>query len=197
MPTSRERRAEYLFAAYIAGGDVGRPYSLEDFACDLVAAGVKISLGTLKRYSVDYSWQERASHVWALRSTQRAPEQQRVALAAEGRRNRVGQALLGVGGRALQSLLEDDARVRTMRAGDIARILDLGMRADGQSAATLQSVTDLNVQIWNDVTVSVMRIFSEVNAEPGTESRALQFAERLDELVTARLRAAREHGDSR
>jgi len=190
--SARERRADLLFAAYVAGGDSSSHYSLEAFARDLEAAGTKVSLGTLKRYSADFDWQARAEKLWASRQTERLPEIQRAAQAAELRRNRVGRALLGAGGRGLQALLEDDQRVRSMRPGEIARLIDLGVKVDLQAAEALQSRRDLIVAAWNDVIINVIRIFNDANAHPTPSQRASRFAEALDALATERINAADE-----
>jgi len=188
---ARARRADYLFAAYVAGGVGKRVYPLHEFLTDLQAVGIDVSLGTLKRDSTESAWQARAKSAWRTQQAEQIPELHRAVRAAELRCSRIAGTLLDVGGRALQEILDDEDRISALHPAFIARFLDLGVRVDRQTAETVQSLHDLTVDIWNDVLLSVVRIFLEINVDPIPESRAASFGELLDALATDRIRAAR------
>ncbi|MCH7630554.1 MAG: hypothetical protein IIC07_01505, partial [Proteobacteria bacterium] len=53
---------------------------------------------------------------------------------------------------------------------------------------------DIAIDVWNDVVVRVVKIFTDINEEPEPEARARLFARGIDALVSDRLSRVRGGG---
>lgn len=177
-------RARMLLSLYV---QMGPRRSLARLHQQLQTFGVRLSLATLKRYSARYGWQSEIASISAA-----AREGQRKAAIAEltamnDRHGQLARALQGAGGSALQRLLGSDARLANLKPGDIARLIELGLKAERQALAEVSDRHEMAVAVWNVVVADVVEIFTEVNAEPDPGMRVRSFARSVDRLVDKRL----------
>ncbi len=185
-------RAELLFFVYYQR----RPdRSLKGLHADLKTMGVSISLATIKRHSKKYRWQERIADLDAEVRQQQSQCGVEDVLAMNERHTQLARALQGAGGSALQRLLASETRLGDLKAADIARLVELGLRAERRAVGASSDRREIATEIWNDVVISVMQIFTEINQEPDPDVRSQRFALRIDRLVDARLAKVAEKGD--
>ena len=181
-------KADLIFHVYYQQGP---DRSIRRLHSDLKTMGVSISLATLKRYSKKYRWQQHIADLDAEASQQQTQRAVEDVDAMNERQAQLARAVLGAGGSALQQLLANAARLGSLKAGDIVRLIDLGLRAVGASSDR----REIAVETWNDVVTSVVKLFTEINQEPDPDIRAQRFALRIDRLGTARLAEVAEKGD--
>jgi hypothetical protein len=177
-------RARTSFLLYY---QLGPERSLRRLHQQLQALGVRISLATLKRYSRRFSWQQQVASLDA-EAEQRRRERslQQVATMLE-RHAQVARAVQGAGGSALQKLMSSDRRLAEMRPSEIARLLDLGLRAERTAFAETADRHEIAVAIWNVVISDIVRLFKKVNEEPDPGVRARLFARGVDRIVDEHL----------
>lgn len=163
----------------------------------LAAVGVHISLATLKRYSRDFRWQNQLAALEA--EAAQNQQQQGVAqlLAMQQRHAQLARAAQGAGGSALQKLLQSAHRLATMRPGEIARLLELGLRAERSAVGESTDRRSIEVAVWNSVTTDVVSLFKEVNDEPEPEARARLFARGVDRIADQHLEALADEEEDR
>lgn len=184
-------KAELVFAVYYEGGP---DRSIRRLHSDLKTMGVSISLATLKRYSKKYRWQERIADLDAEARQQQNQRSVEGVLAMNERHTQLAQALQGAAGSALRQLLANDSRLGGLKASDIVRLLDLGLRAELRAVGASSDRREIAIETWNSVVTGVMRIFNEINKEPESDMRAKRFALRFDRLVDERLAEVAEKG---
>jgi hypothetical protein len=155
----------------------------------LTASGVSVCLSTLKRYSATFGWQERLSEFDVETRKRRLDRGVEDTLAMHDRHAQLARAVQGAAGSALQRLLNSDTRLAGLRPTEIARLIDLGLRAERSAVGNIVDRREIAVETWNEVVSSVVDIFSEINDEPDERVRARLFAKRLDKLVDRKLAA--------
>ncbi len=181
-----ERRAELALHLY---RELGPRRSLTKLAQRLQAVGMPISLPTLKRYSARFGWQARIAALDAAASERMRERAADELLAMVERHAGLARAAQSAGGSALQALLADGNRLANLKPADIARLLDLGLRAERDATGAAVTRREIALEAWNTVTVEVVWIFTDVNREPDPTSRARLFARALDATVTGQLEA--------
>jgi hypothetical protein len=186
---SASARAELSFHAYY---QLGATRSLRRTQTELRAAGISLSLPTLKRYSAAFRWQERIAELDADARRRHREKSVESTTAMHDRHTQLGRAMQGAGGTALQRLLSNDARLAGLTPSDIARLVDLGLRTERSAVGVATDRREITLEVWNDVVVTVVRLFRDVNEEPDPRTRARLFARRLDRLADERLAAANE-----
>lgn len=177
-------RADLYFAAYAAQSP---PRSLNLLQRSLIAAGVQVSLPTLKRYSARYRWRERLAELAAEARQRGRARTVETILSMNERHTELARAMQGAGGTALQRLLTNDGRLAGLRAGDITRLIELGFRSERHAVSATTDRSEIALETWNDVIVSVVELFQEVNQEPDARTRTRLFARGLDALANDRL----------
>jgi hypothetical protein len=146
-----------------------------------------MSLGTLKRYSTAYGWQSRIAEARSAAVTAKKQEAINAILAMQDRHSQLGRAMQGAGGAALQRLLSNDTRLAGLKPAEMARLIDLGLKAERSALGAATDRREIGLEIWNDVVVSVVALFERANGESEARVRARLFARGLDDLVTERL----------
>ncbi len=186
-------RAEIVFALYY---HMGPERSLRHLHAQLRTLGIRIGLATLKRYSARFGWRRQIADLEA-----EAVERQRERtigdlLAMRDRHAQLGRALQGAGGSALRNLMASEPRLAKMRAADIARLVEAGLKAERHAVAESTDRRDIALATWNSVTREVVALFQEVNGEPDPEARARQFARGVDRVVDRYLAEVSSDGGS-
>ena len=189
---STREKADLIFAVYYQGGP---DRSIRRLHSDLKTMEVRISESTLKRYSKEYGWQERIAALDAEVNQQQNQRNVEGVLAMNERHTQLAQALQGAAGSALRQLLANDSRLGGLKASDIVRLLDLGLRAERSAVGASSDRREIATEIWNDVVTSVVKLFNEINKEPESDMRAERFALRIDRLVDERLAEVAEKGN--
>jgi len=111
------------------------------------------------------------------------------------RHAQVARAVQGAGGSALQKLMSSDRRLAEMRPTEIARLLDLGLRAERAASGETADRRDIAVSIWNVLTSEIVQLFKEINEDPDPDARARRFARAVDRIVDEHLdHLTREEG---
>lgn len=182
MPSSTSR-AEVFFHIY----KERRDRSLRALHADLAQSGISISLSTLKRYSIQFNWQARLNDLDAEARKQQREQDVADTMAMHDRHAQLGRAMQGAAGSALQRLLANDARLSGLKPTEIARLIDLGLRAERSAVGVSSDRREIGVSVWNDVVATVVQLFLEVNDEPEPRTRARLFARRIDRAVQQRL----------
>ena len=159
-------RAQIAFGLYIQL----RPRSIARLHEQLAAIGVRISLATLKRYSTRFHWQKQVDEL----EEEAARGQREVGVAhlvaMQDRHAQLARAVQGAGGSALAKLVSSDQRLDDMRPGEIARLLELGLRAERRAVGEATDRRDIAVGIWNSVTVEMVGLFGQVQDEPDPDA---------------------------
>lgn len=192
MQRSREvtlERAQIAFGLYL---QMGATRSLVKLHRELQALGVPISLATLKRWSARFNWRGQITEqsAEARKELRRRNKEQLIGM--EERHSQLARALQGAGGTALQKLLGNDTRLAGLKAADIARLLELGLKSERQVLGESTDRRDVFLEVWNEVTLAVVPIFREVNEEADPQLRARLFAHAIDRLVDGRLAEVRK-----
>ena len=189
---STRERAELIFHVYYQQGP---DRSLKRLHRDLEAMGVSISPATLKRYSKKYGWQKRIRNLDDEARQQQNQRGVEDVLDMNDRHTQVARALQGAGVSALQRLLADDSRLGNLKASDITRLVDLGIKAERKAVGASSDRREITLETWNDVTTGVVQLYREINEEPDPDIRAARFALRFNRLVDERLAEVAEKGD--
>lgn len=169
--------------------------SLRRLSEELGQLSIPISLASLKRYSSKYGWQERLAELDAEAAKRRAEDTVEERIAMHERHAQLARALQSAGGTALQSLLGDAARMTEISPGEIVRLLEAGLKADTRATGASADRRDIAIEVWNDVVVRVVKIFTEINEEQEeAAARARLFANAIDALVSDRLSRVRGRG---
>ena len=125
--TSASQRADIIFVVF---HEMGPERSLAKLHLRLISLGVRVGLSTLKRYASRYGWQERLAALDVQASGRRADRSLKAAIGMHERHMQLARAVQGAGGTALQRLMQSDLRLSEMRPAEIARLLDLGIKAE-------------------------------------------------------------------
>lgn len=181
--SSSTSRAEIFFHLY----KERRDRSLRRLHADLIDSGISISLATLKRYSIQFNWQARLNEVDAEARKRQREEDVADTMAMHDRHAQLGRAMQGAGGSALQRLFANDARLSGLKPSEIARLIDVGLRAETSAVAVASDRREIAMDVWNDVVITVVRLFLDINDEPDSRTRARLFARRLDRTIDQRL----------
>ncbi len=189
---SARDRAQIAFSLYY---QMGHERSLRRLHLQLRSLGVQISLPTLKRYSVQFNWLGQIADLDA--ETHQRQRQHHIEdfLAMYERHAQLARAMQGAGGSALQKLMSSDARLAEMRAPEIARLLELGLKAERHAVGESTDRREIALTTWNVVTTEMVGLFSEVNAEPDPEARARLFAHGVDRVVDRYLSELTDEGE--
>lgn len=179
------QKADLVLAVYTTM----TPRSLRGLADQMQALGIAISLATLKRWSGRYGWQARVAAVDAAAAQQHEAQHIARLVAMSERHVQLSRGLLSAGGAALQRLLADDPRLGTLKANEIARLLELGLRAEREATHAALDRAAIATDIWNGVVTTVGGLFSDCNETADATARAQRFAAGLDALVDRHLAA--------
>jgi hypothetical protein len=173
---------------------MGHERSLRRLHLQLRPLGVQISLPTLKRYSVQFNWQGQIADLDA--ETHQRQRQRHIEdfLAMYERHAQLARAMQGAGGSALQKLMSSEARLADMRAPEIARLLELGLKAERHAVGESTDRREIGLATWNAVTTEMVELFDQVNTEPDAEARARQFAHGVDRIVDRYLAELADEG---
>jgi hypothetical protein len=182
-------RADIAFALYQQMGD---QRSLGRLDQQLRALGVRISLATLKRWSARSRWQERVARLNSEAVQQLQSRGVQHVLAMYERHAQLARAVQGAGGTVLHKLMVNDRRLSEMRPSEIARLLDLGVRAERQAFSESTDRHEMALSIWNTVTTEIVELFNKVSSEPEPEARARLFARGLANIVDRHLAAVKD-----
>jgi hypothetical protein len=182
--SSSKSRFDLYFHAY---HQLGPTRSLRRLQRELRSSGIETSIGTLKRLSTRYDWQARIADL-DVEARKRLHEQDVAGtMAMHDRHAQLGRAMQGAAGSALQRLLANDARLSGLKPTDIARLIELGLRAERSAVGVATDRRDIAIDVWNDVVIIVARLFLDINDEPDERTRARLFARRLDRIIDERL----------
>lgn len=182
-PDNASSRAEIFFHIYKERAD----RSLRGLHADLIHSGINVSLATLKRYSTQFNWQARLNELDAEARKQQREQDVADTMAMHDRHAQLGRAMQGAAGSALQRLLASDARLSGLKPTEIARLIDLGLRAERSAVGVASDRREIATDAWNDVVSTVVRLFLDINEEPDPRTRARLFARRLDRTIDQRL----------
>ncbi len=183
--SAAERRADIVFALYY---QLGAERSLTTLHLQLRALGVAIGLSTIKRYAVRFRWQERIAALEADESRQRNAQGLKAALAMNERHMQLARAVQGAGGSALQRLIQSDNRLAEMKPGEIARLLELGMKSERDSLGAATTRRDVASAVWDVLTQRVVALFIRINDLPDGDARARAFASGIDDIIDEHLK---------
>ncbi len=186
-------RADILFGLYV---ELGPGRSLKQLHERLSTLGATVSLATLKRYSVRFDWQARLARLTAESSERRREGAIEQISQVNERHLQLARALLGAGGTALQRLLGSEMRLASLKPTDIARLLDLGLRAERQTMMLEVDRNQIGIAIWNDVLTNVVELFRTANEGNDSRESASRFADGLDALAQDRLDGLEKEGRS-
>jgi len=185
-------RADVAFALY---HQMGAERSLKRLHEELRALGVDISLVTLKRYSKRFRWRQRVAELDAEVAQRQRERGLEHILAMYDRHAQLARAMQGAGGSALKKLMSSEARLAEMRAAEIARLLELGLKAERHALGESSDRREMALTTWNAVTTEMVKLFSEVNVEPDPEARARLFAHGVDRIVDRHLTELANEGE--
>jgi len=191
------QRAEVAFALY---HQMGPERSLKRLHQQLRALGVHMSLVTLKRYSTRFRWQGRVAELDAEAAQRQRERGIEHILAMYDRHAQLARAVQGAGGSTLKKLMNSETRLAEMRAAEIARLLELGLKAERHAFGESSDRRETALATWNVVTTEMVKLFDEVNVEPDPEARARLFAHGVDRIVDGHLTELaneREQGNGR
>jgi len=181
---SASARADLYLHVYYQQGPAR---SLRRTQTELHAAGISLSLATLKRYSSAHRWQERVTELDADARRGQREKSVESAMAMHDRHAQLGRAMQGAAGTALQRLLASDARLSGIKPTEIARLIDLGLRAERSAVAVASDRREIAMDVWNDVVITVVGTFLDINDESDARLRARLFARRIDRIIDQRL----------
>jgi hypothetical protein len=181
--SSGTRSDLYLHAYY----QLGATRSIRRLQAQLAASGIHTSIGTLKRLSVRFDWQARLAELDAEARNRQREQDVAGTMAMHDRHAQLGRAMQGAAGSALQRLLANDARLSGLKPSDIARLIELGLRAERSAVGVASDRRDIALEVCNDVVIIIARLFLEINEEPDARTRARLFARRLDRVIDERL----------
>lgn len=173
-------KAQLLFELYSAR----QPLSLAEFAAELDANGIAVSLGTLKRYSAKFGWQEALVSRAERRGTQLSNEGLRAWHEHTERTGQLGRGLQGVAGVGLRALANHPDRLaRELNPVAIARLAEAGSRLAGEAAAFAPTYDALLVRVTNWLLPRIVQVFGEASVLATHEDRTRAFALGVDALI--------------
>ncbi len=187
------QRADIAFALYVQTED---RRSLRHLHSQLQALGVGIGLATLKRYSTKYNWRSRIADLEATAVQRQREHLIGDLLAMRDRHAQLGRALQGAGGSALRNLMASEPRLAKMKAADIARLVEAGLKAERSAVGDATDRREIALATWNAVTTEMVAMFNEINGEPDPEARARQSARGVDRVVDRYLAEVSSDGGS-
>ncbi len=188
---TQAQRAEIAFALY---HQLGPRRSLRRLHQQLQALGVRIGLATLKRYSARFDWQRSIAGLEAEAVHKQRERTLGDLLAMKERHAQLGRAMQGAGGSALRRLMNNEPRLAKMKAVDIARLVEVGLKAERSAVGESTDRREIGLATWNAVTTEMVELFNEVNTEPDTEARARLFAHGVDRVVDRHLAELADEG---
>ena len=156
---------------------------LSDFSRSM---GVKISLKTLERYSVQYNWQEKLVELDAKLETERLKTSLRDILEYEKRQINIGRSMQSIADMALkeyQDNIDKDGSIK-LSIRDICSLVRNGTIIE-KSTSNSSSTINLLITMLNDVLLEVAKIYGEVDRIENLELRRRQFAMRIDAYIDA------------
>lgn len=163
----------------------------------LTSAGLRISTATLKRWSSRYDWRVRVVEFDREAAARTRDAALRDDVELRERHASLGRAAAGAAAKSLQHLLANDRRLTGMSAGDIARLLDLGLRVERDAVAVETDRVDVAVGVWNGAVREVVDLFIGTNSLPTPEARARRFGAGLDALAERHLTEIAARGSAR
>ena len=146
-----------------------------------------MSLATIKRYSVQFNWRQRLAELDGEARKRQREQDVAETMAMHDRHAQLGRAMQGAAGSALQRLLANGARLSGLKAAEIARLIDLGLRAERSAVGVSSDRREIATEIWNDVVTTAVRLFLDINDEPDPHTRARLVLRRLDRIIDQRL----------
>ena len=144
----------------------------------LADLGLTVSLNTLKTYSVQHGWAEKA---------RRNDETHLVDAAGladtdmASRHADMAVAMQEIAGRTLERFLEQPDRPMTPR--DVCTLLDVGIRIERQARNAEISKHELTVQIVDPLIRQIAALFEQVNVMVDANARKRQFALGADAII--------------
>ncbi|MCK9495478.1 MAG: hypothetical protein M0R75_08280 [Dehalococcoidia bacterium] len=191
MTSSAKSREGLLFLLY---SELGPDRSLERLHALIVSAGVRVSLGTLKRYSSEFDWTRRVLEVEA-ESAARRHERAVETLAAQGERHaQLGRVFQTLAARAADARLRDPEGLGRASIAAIARAGQAGAEMERRAGTEQRDRQGAAVEIWNRLTFQLVPAFLDLNELPDPAMRTERFVEVVDRLADEHLRAIAEGG---
>jgi len=174
-------RAEAFFIEYY---EMGPERSLEKLHDKMARMGLRKSLNTIKRYSVDYDWQKRIG----LLDTKFQAERELKARAKiddmndsqalDGRNMRaIGRAAM-VG---LTNIIREKGALN-LPAQDIVRFMAEGTKIERLAMGEVTDRTEAHDFAYNVMLLGIVEIFNEINELPSKLQRREIFALKVDQL---------------
>jgi len=174
-----------------------RPRSLRSLARTLASAGSRVSIATLKRWSSTYDWGRRTAEFDRDAAAHVRDDALQGEIELRERHASLGRAAAGAAAKSLQHLLANDRRLTGMSAGDIARLLDLGLRVERDAVAVETDRVDVALGVWDGAIREIVELFIRINAMPTPEERARRFGAGLDALAERHLAEIATSGGAR
>lgn len=176
-----QERARFALAVY---AHLGPRRSLDKLQQALAEHEIDVGIATLKRWSARYRWQEQLADIDEGAELQTHADSVRQRVEMLERQGGLGRALQGLGGSALQALMNDQGRVRDLRARDITALIEVGTRLESGTSNEARSRKEIAAQLTNTLLVSVVQLFDDINPSADPEERRQRFAAGLDDIIT-------------
>ena len=177
---SPPERARLAFAVY---AQLGASRSLEQLRRVLYDYGVEVGIATLKRWSTRFQWQEQLARIDESAELQLHSTTVRARVDMLERQGGLGRALQGVGGTALQSLMNSPGRVGDLSAREIVSLIDTGTRIEATTSSEARNRKDIATQMANQLLVALIHLFDDLNTATDPEERRQRFAAGLDDII--------------
>ena len=188
---TREQRAESYFQLYYELAERDERRSLGRLVNRLAQLGISISLRTLKRYSIQYDWHQRAMNrdAEARQATSASP----VSVAEMNTRQaQLGRGLQGIAGSMMRNLIQNPGKASPNKAARAAQVGAQLERAALGDAATREQIA---LDVWDRLGEGIVPAFREEIADlPDGEERARRFADSVDRVIEEHLREIRAEG---
>ena len=181
-----EERAGLFFALYHA---LGSARSLETLHSTVIKLGMRVSITTLRRYSINYRWQ---AHLAEL-ETQEAQEAGLAHFALVKRMNvrqaALGRAMQGVAESAIGKLAEalKVPYAEPMGAQALARLADIGTKIERLAMGEATTRAEILVSTYSTVVQEFVGLFIVVNDLAEAEERKRQYALGVDAIIDRHL----------
>lgn len=162
-------------------GPVRSLTALSGLVADL---GLRISPNSLKRYSVEYGWQER---VRAYDAERQAVEETPAAqvLRMNERQAALGQSAQDIARQAFAAILGTRGQVEMISPTDAIRLAKDGQQIERLAMGEATSRTEIALQVYAELVTAVAEVFIEANALPDADARARRFALGAQALIEA------------
>lgn len=177
---TREQRASVFFALY---APIAPNRSIEALQAICTTLGLRVSLRTLKAYSVDYHWQDRVAGLDAERKSLEDSPAGRVARMNE-RQAHAGEVLTEL---ALEGASKLKGREAEFSPQDVARLLRDGTHAWRLALGEATSRTEVEIKVYSELVEAIALVFLEANPLPTEEGRARRFALGAQALIEAHM----------